>query len=73
MSNKTKVTIIKIGISLLGFAIGAVAGWLFLDWMSHQANQDKVQPCHNGIYSVMDGNTTETVYLEAEDTCKERK
>ena len=72
MSNKTKETLIKIGISLLGFAIGVVAGWLFLDWVSHQANQNKVQTCNDGYYW-LDDTKTERVYLQALDTCRLEK
>lgn len=76
MKSKTLETFLNIGIeisiSLLGFSIGALAGVLFLDWMSQQANQDKVQTCEDGWYSYTDRNVINNVYLEAMDTCKEK-
>lgn len=57
---------------LAGLIIGAVVAWLILDIMSHNANKEYSEPCHNGVYSVMDGDTLETVYLEEMDTCKKR-
>lgn len=69
---KNKDLLIDVLLALAGLIIGAVVAWLILDILSHNANKEYSEPCHNGIYSMMDGDTLETVYLEEMDTCKKR-
>lgn len=58
-------------LALVGLMIGALVVWFILDVSAHKA--DQVEPvCHNGIYSIIDGERYETVYVEENDTCKKK-
>lgn len=56
---------------LLGVAVALIIACILMVFIPRE--EKKTVPCNSGVYTLRDGNKVEMVYLEAEDTCKERK
>lgn len=72
MSETKKQLLQYIGFAILGFVMGLVLGWILTDWLEYKYQQREMATCEDGYYW-LDDTKTERVYLQALDTCKERK
>lgn len=72
MSEKTKRILEDIGVSILGFVMGLVLGWILTDWLEYKYQQREIATCEDGYYW-LDDTKTERVYLQALDTCRLEK
>lgn len=74
MSFKVKEILTDAGLVLLGMLAGFALAWLVLSTIAWNYNKENAQPtCFDGIYTIRDGNKLETIYLQAEDTCRLEK
>lgn len=59
---------------LMGMVLGILISWLIISIATYNAQKENCdKPCDSGIYSTEINGELETVYLEALDTCKEKK
>lgn len=59
---------------LTGVILGILISWLIISIATYNAQKENYEkPCEDGIYSTKINGEPETVYLEALDTCKEKK
>lgn len=63
----------KIDIILSIILVGLVVTLITMLILSVTSHKKAAPACEDGWYSYTDGNVINNVYLEAMDTCKERK